>query len=120
MRYPIRTMVPADAYHGSDYASIQADNTSAFNCRDATGSSSWSEHAYGLAVDLDPCENPYVYADGYEAHKRCRQYVDRSLRDPGVIHAGDKVVRAFASAGWGWGGSWQGARDYQHFSANGR
>jgi hypothetical protein len=120
MRYPIRTMVPVDAYHGSDFASIQADNTSAFNCRDATGSSSWSEHAYGLAVDLDPCENPYVSASGYEAHQRCRKYVDRSRPDRGVIHAGDEVVRAFAAAGWGWGGSWQGARDYQHFSANGR
>ncbi|MEP7024628.1 MAG: M15 family metallopeptidase, partial [Actinomycetota bacterium] len=120
MRYPIRQMVLVDAYRGSDFASIQADNTSAFNCRDATGSSSWSEHAYGLAVDLNPCENPYVSADGYEAHKRCRQYVDRSLHDPGLIHAGDKVARAFASAGWGWGGTWQGARDFQHFSINGR
>jgi hypothetical protein len=120
MRYPIRRMVPVDAYRGSDFASIQADNTSAFNCRDATGSSSWSEHAYGLAVDLNPCENPYVYADGYEAHKRCRRFVDRSLPDPGIIRAGDKVVRAFASVGWGWGGSWAGDRDYQHFSANGR
>jgi D-alanyl-D-alanine carboxypeptidase len=120
MHYPIRSMVPVDAFHGSDFASIQADNTSAFNCRDATGSSSWSEHAYGLAVDLNPCENPYVAADGYEAHQRCRMYVDRSLHDPGVIHAGDKVVRAFASVGWGWGGTWLGARDYQHFSANGR
>jgi D-alanyl-D-alanine carboxypeptidase len=120
VRYPIRQMVPVDAYHGSDFASIQADNTSAFNCRDATGSSSWSEHAYGLAVDLDPCQNPYVSAGGYEAHQRCRTYVDRSLHDRGVIHAGDEVVRAFASVGWGWGGTWQGARDYQHFSANGR
>ena len=120
MRYPIRRMVPVDAYHGSDFASIQADNTSAFNCRDATGSSTWSEHAYGLAVDLDPCENPYVYADGYEAHRRCRKFVDRSLHDPGIIHAGDQVVRAFASVGWGWGGIWPGDRDYQHFSANGR
>jgi hypothetical protein len=120
MHYPIRRMVPVDTYHGSDFASIQADNSSAFNCRDATGSSIWSEHAYGLAVDLDPCENPYVSADGYEAHKQCRKYVDRSLHDPGVIHAGDKVVRAFASVGWGWGGTWQGVRDYQHFSANGQ
>jgi hypothetical protein len=120
IRYPIRRMVPVDAYQGSDFASIEADNTSAFNCRDATGSSSWSEHAFGLAVDLNPCENPYVSADGYEAHKRCRKYVDRSLHDRGVIHAGDKVVRAFASVGWAWGGAWQGVRDYQHFSANGR
>ncbi len=120
MRYPIRRMVPVDAYHGSDFASIRADNTSAFNCRDATGSSSWSEHAFGLAVDLDPCENPYVSAGGYEAHKRCRKYVDRSLHDRGVIHAAGKVVRAFASVGWAWGGIWQSAHDYQHFSANGR
>jgi hypothetical protein len=120
MRYPIRAMVPVDAYHGSDFASIQADNTSAFNCRNATGSSSWSEHAYGLAVDLNPCENPYVSADGSEAHKACRPFVDRSLHVPGLIHTGGPVVRAFASVGWGWGGTWQGAVDYQHFSANGR
>jgi hypothetical protein len=68
--------------------------------RDATGSSSWSEHAFGLAVDLNPCENPYVSASGYEAHKRCRKYVDRSRHGRGIIHAGDKVVRAFASVGW--------------------
>ena len=120
MRYPIRRMVPVDVYRGSDYASIQADNTSAFNCRNATGSSSWSEHAYGLAIDLNPCENPYVSADGSEAHKACRAYVNRSLHVPGLIHAGDDVVQAFASVGWGWGGVWQGAVDYQHFSANGR
>ena len=111
MRYPIREMVPVDVYHGSDFASIQADNTSAFNCRNATGSSSWSEHAYGLAVDLNPCENPYVAADGYEAHKRCRQFTDRNLTYPGLVHDGDPVVSAFASVGWGWGGIWQGARD---------
>jgi len=120
MRYPIRRMVPVDAYHGSDYASIEADNTSSFNCRNATGSASWSEHAYGLAVDLNPCENPYVAADGSEAHPRCRKFVDRKLQGPGIVHAGDPVVLAFASVGWGWGGTWQGARDYQHFSANGR
>jgi D-alanyl-D-alanine carboxypeptidase-like protein len=120
MRYPIRRMVPVDAYHGSDYASIEADNTSSFNCRNATGSSSWSEHAYGLAVDLNPCENPYVAADGSEAHPRCRKFVDRDLQGQGIVHAGDPVVLAFASVGWGWGGIWQGDRDYQHFSANGR
>ena len=37
-----------------------------------------------------------------------------------MIHAGDVVVSAFASAGWGWGGNFDGAKDYQHFSASGR
>lgn len=119
-KYPIRRMKPVDAYKGSDYKSIDADNTSAFNCRNATGSSSWSEHAYGKAIDLNPCENPYVEADGTSAHKHCRKYNDRSRDDRGLIHPGDSTVDAFASVGWGWGGVWSGARDYQHFSASGR
>jgi hypothetical protein len=119
MRYPIRRMEPVDAYKGSDFDSIEADNTSAFNCRPATGSSSWSQHAYGLAVDINPCENPYVTTGGDVAHKDCVKFRNRKRRDPGVIHAGDKVVKVFASIGWGWGGTWSGAKDYQHFSSTG-
>lgn len=120
LRYPIKRMEPVDAYKGSDYDSIEADNTSAFNCRNATGSGSWSQHAYGLAVDVNPCENPYVTADGHVDHKHCVKYADRENRDPGVIHANDAVVRAFDSIGWGWGGEWDGTKDFQHFSSNGR
>lgn len=118
--YPIRRMRPVDTYHGSDYKSIDADNTSAFNCRRATGSGSWSEHAYGRAIDLNPCENPYVPAGGSVSHPHCRKYADRARHDRGLIHPGDPVVRAFASIGWGWGGGWSGTRDYQHFSRSGR
>jgi hypothetical protein len=118
--YPIRRMELVDKYKGSDFDSIEADNTSAFNCRNATGSSSWSQHAYGLAVDINTCENPYVSADGTVAHKQCVKYRNRSRHDPGVIHKRDVVYRAFTSIGWCWGGLWDGARDYQHFSSNGR
>ncbi|MFG2020840.1 M15 family metallopeptidase [Actinomadura geliboluensis] len=120
MRYPIERMEPVDKYGGSDFDSIEANNTSAFNCRNATGSDSFSQHAYGLAVDINPCQNPYVYADGRIAHKDCAKYKNRELDAPGMIHAGDKVVKAFASIGWGWGGEWSGAKDYQHFSSSGR
>jgi hypothetical protein len=120
MKYPIKRMEPVDKYKGSDFDSIEAGNTSAFNCRQATGSSSFSQHAYGLAVDLNTCENPYVYGNGRVAHKHCVKYKNRENDDPGVIHAGDKVVKAFASIGWGWGGEWSGAKDYQHFSSSGR
>ena len=120
-RFPIRRMVPIEAYRGSDFNSIEADNTSAFNCRSATGSSHWSEHAYGRAIDLDPIENPYV-SGGSTSHAASRPYVDRaSARGrPGVISEGGVVTRAFARIGWGWGGRWSGTRDYQHLSASGR
>jgi hypothetical protein len=119
-RFPIRRMRLIDAYGGSDFQSIEADNTSAFNCRTATGSGRWSEHAYGRAIDLNPIENPYVEG-GRVYHDASRRYVDRSKRLQGMVHAGDVVVRAFASIGWGWGGYWNGSvKDYQHFSASGR
>ncbi|MCW2938295.1 MAG: hypothetical protein JWN00_1280 [Actinomycetia bacterium] len=119
-KFPIRRMELVDVYKGSDFNSIEADNTSAFNCRAATGSTSWSQHAYGLAIDVNTCENPYVAADGTIAHPKCVKFGDRSLHVPGMIHEGDVVYRAFTSIGWGWGGLWNGTRDYQHFSSNGR
>jgi hypothetical protein len=103
-RFPIRRMRLVDRFEGSDYASIQADNTSAFNCRDATGSSRWSEHAYGLAIDINPIENPYVYADGTTAHRASDPYLNRSDVRPGMAVEGGTLVRAFDSIGWGWGG----------------
>ncbi|MEU7893820.1 M15 family metallopeptidase [Nonomuraea sp. NPDC049152] len=120
MRYPIKRMEPIDVFKGSDYDSIDADNTSAFNCRRATGSSNWSNHAFGEAVDLNPRENPYVTASGSTAHPNARKFAERPLKGRGVINSGDRVVRAFAAVGWGWGGDWSGTKDYQHFSKNGR
>jgi len=119
-RYPIRLMQPVDAYGGSDFASIEADNSSSFNCRSATGSTHWSQHAYGHAIDLNPIENPYLVG-GRSSHPASRPYENRHRRLKGMLHAGDAVVSAFAAAGWGWGGSWSGSvQDTQHFSVSGR
>jgi D-alanyl-D-alanine carboxypeptidase len=119
-KFPIRQMRLVDRYGGSDYASIQADNTSAFNCRDATGSSRFSEHAYGLAIDINPIENPYVYANGTTTHPASDPYLDRANVRPGMAVRGGTLVRAFAAIGWGWGGRWPLPTDFQHFSVNGR
>jgi hypothetical protein len=119
-RFPIRRMVPVDAYGGDDFRSIEADNTSSFNCRNATGSSHWSQHAYGLAIDVDPIENPYM-DNGTTSHAASRPYLDRARHRPGMSYAGGALVDAFAAVGWGWGGSWSGSvQDTQHFSSNGR
>jgi D-alanyl-D-alanine carboxypeptidase len=119
-RFPIRKMIPIEAYGGSDFASIEADNTSAFNCRVATGSSRWSEHAFGRAIDLNPIENPYVEPGGKVYHTASRPYVNRSRARLGMAVEGGLVVRAFDAVGFGWGGRWSGTKDYQHFSASGR
>jgi hypothetical protein len=119
-RFPIRRMRLVDAYGGDDDRSMAANNTSAFNCRMVTGGSGWSQHAYGWAIDINPIQNPYVTRSGTVLPPEGAKYANRSLSAKGMIHAGDVVVRAFASVGWGWGGTWSGTRDYQHFSATGR
>ena len=117
-RFPIRRMVPVDAYGGSDFRSIEADNTSAFNCRFVEGTTRWSNHATGTAIDVNPIENPYVSA-GRTAHRASRPYVERTPRRPGMAYEGGALVRAFDRIGWGWGGRWTSVKDYQHFSATG-
>ncbi len=118
--FPIRRMQPIERYGGDDFASIEADNTSSFNCRAATGSSHWSNHAYGYAIDINPIENPYV-SGGRTSHRASVTYLNRSRVRPGMAIEGRALVRAFDNVGWGWGGRWSGrTRDLQHFSPNGR
>ena len=115
-KFPIRRLQPVSAYRGSDDASMAADNTSAFNCRFVGGTSRWSMHAYGEAIDVNPVENPYVRGSTVSPPAG-RAYLDRSRARPGMAVRGGVLVRAFAAAGWKWGASFG---DYQHFSTTGR
>jgi hypothetical protein len=118
-RFPIERMHLVDAYGGDDFASTLDNNTAGFNCRSVVGRpGSWSEHAYGRAIDVNPLVNPYL-GEPRLNDPRLAPYLDRSAGEPGMIHAGDVVVDAFAAAGWTWGGTWP-VPDYQHFSATGR
>jgi hypothetical protein len=119
-RFPIRRLVPVDAYGGSDFRSIEADNTSAFNCRRVDGTTRWSRHAYGRAIDVNPIENPYVTAAGTTSHPASEPFLRRRPARAGMAVEGGVLVRAFDAEGWGWGGRWSGVKDYQHFSGDGR
>lgn len=118
-RFPIRQMRPAHEFGGSDDASMAADNTSAFNCRRITGGSSFSQHSYGAAIDINTVENPYIRGNTVLPPAGAA-YLDRSDLRPGMITDGDVVVQAFQEIGWRWGGHWRSTKDHQHFSANGR
>jgi len=125
--FPIRHMQLAAAYGPRTGRPADGDFTASFDCRQASaspctsranrGTGSWSEHAYGEAVDLNPVENPYVGC-GMTRDKTALSYLDRARLRRGMITPA--VVRAFAAVGWGWGGSWGGpTKDYMHFSATG-
>jgi hypothetical protein len=117
-RFPITRMQVVDDFGGDDERSMLADNTSAFNCRIVPGTNTWSQHAYGLAVDVNPFENPEV-SDGNVDPPAAAAWADRSRPSPAAITGSGAAWRAFDAIGWTWGGDWQSPKDYMHFSANG-
>ena len=113
--FQIERMVPIEEYGGNDDASMAANNTSAFNCRDATGKPGvFSNHSWGRAIDINPLTNPYVKG-GKVLPPAGRSYLDRTRTFPGSILKDGFVVGEFEKAGWVWGGRWTDRQDYQHF-----
>ncbi len=126
-KYPIKKMKLVSDYKGNDWQSIEADNTSAFNCRPVTGNKNkWSNHAYGKAIDINPIENPYVSKKGTSSHSKSTPYLppkrihknELLATDRAMFLKNDIVVKIFKDYGWRWGGDWKGIKDYQHFDKN--
>lgn len=115
----IERMRLIDRYGADDDRSMADNNSSAFNCRRTTGSSSWSEHAYGRAIDLNPVQNPYVRGSTV-LPPAGSAYTDRSHVRRGMLTRDGATVQAFLDRGWGWGGDWSSVKDYQHLSSTGR
>jgi D-alanyl-D-alanine carboxypeptidase-like protein len=125
IRFPIAKAKLINAYEGSDDASIADDNTAAFNSRNVAGTNSLSLHAYGLAIDLNPLENPYVQHSGEKLifsppagarfTNRFKGQPDEQLRR-GLAEA---AIDVFADEGFViWGGTWKTSIDYQHFQVS--
>lgn len=114
-RFPIEKMKLIDDYKGSDDDSMADNNTSAFNCRSVTGKPGvFSKHSYGLAIDINPLVNPYIFKNKVLPPEG-KSFVDRKLNRKGMIKKGDVVYQAFIKQGWTWGGDWLTTKDYQHF-----
>ncbi len=117
-RFPIEEMRITSAAELDAPPTGDGNNTSAFVCRPTRGQKSWSAHAYGLAVDVNPFCNPYT-KDDLVVPELASAYVDRANVRPGMVTAGGPVVRAFAEVGWQWGGTWKSPVDRMHFTATG-
>lgn len=123
IRFPIeemRIVTPSDVFARR---TGDGNNTASYVCRHVTGGTSFSEHALGLAIDINPFQNPYQRGDEI-IPALASSYLDRSVVRPGMIvpgdPAGDEVIAAFSEIGWAWGGDWNSLKDYQHFARNNR
>ena len=114
--YPISAMRTVEQYpNADDELSMRDNNTSGFNCRPLPGSTQWSLHAYGRAVDVNPLINPYIDSTGDLQPATAGAYLDRARDEPGMLRPGSPAVAAFTGRGWRWGGTWRDPIDYQHF-----
>lgn len=117
--YRIGKMVLIDEYGGDDNLSMAENNTSSFNYRIVNHSTVLSRHAYGLAIDLNPLYNPWIYEKDGETitdPPSGAAYADRALDLPYLIDHEDLAYILFTEHGFKWGGDWDGSKDYQHFS----
>ena len=113
--FRIRRMDNPNRWFGNDEEMMKADNTSAFNCRRVTGNSSrLSPHSYGTAIDVNTVRNPYKAANGVWYPPNGLRWINRSLRDPGMIWSWSTITKQVISRGGVWGGYWT-YKDYQHF-----
>lgn len=119
IQFPIEEMRVVAAEELDYPPTGDGNNTTSFVCRPTTGGTSWSQHAYGLAIDVNPFHNPYE-RDGWVLPELATAYLDRDVVRPGMVLEGDIAVAAFAAIGWRWGGDFRSLVDYMHFSANNR
>ena len=119
LNYPIEQVRLVDYYEGDDELSMAANNSSAFNWRPLTGSTTKiSRHAMGMAIDINPLYNPYYkFHRGVETIKpeEGEPYVDRMWEFPYIIEEDDVCYQLFMERGFKWGGDWRSLKDYQHF-----
>lgn len=116
--FPIEEMrlVTTEDHHAPKTG--DGNSTAAYNCRSIRGSSRWSEHALGTAVDLNPFHNPMLKR-GTLVPEKATSYADRTDVRPGMVVDPGVAVEAFAGIGWTWGGHWTSHKDWMHFSAGG-
>lgn len=115
-RYRIKAMAPLEI--NAPNVPDESHVTMSYNCRKMTHGSSYSRHSYGTAIDVNPGQNPYVNSRGV-IPSHAAPWKSRASYKMGIIHKGGTVVRAFASEGMKWGGSWRTVKDYMHFSTDG-
>ncbi len=110
LRFPIKSVIPIVKFGWNDEKSMLANNTSAFNYRKIKGTERLSNHAFGIAIDINPLLNPYVKKNSVEP-----EGASYNPELPGTITENSDVVKIFKSHGWNWGGDWTRGKDYQHF-----
>ncbi len=110
IKFPVSKVIPIVKYKWSDEDSMNDNNTSAFNYRKVKGQKILSAHSYGLAIDINPEQNPHIKRNIVQPANG--KY---NINSAGTILKNSRIVQEFKKRGWQWGGTWRSSKDYQHF-----
>lgn len=114
-KFPIHSVKLIQAFKGNDVLSMEANNSSAFNFRKIANTDKISLHSYGIAIDINPVQNPYIRYDNQTISiqpQASEDFLDRTHLRPGMVEG---IVALFKDHGFNWGGDWTSIKDYQHF-----
>jgi hypothetical protein len=122
LKFPIHSIIPVEAFDGDDERTMEANNSSAFNYRRIMDSDKFSSHAYGVAIDINPRQNPYLLIDHDKNQLKLFptnsfQFLNRAIQQPGMV---ESIISIFAKYGFtNWGGHWNShCLDYHHFQVS--
>lgn len=113
-KYQLCSVRLVDDFDANDEMSMEANNTSCFNYREIRDTGVLSRHGLGLAIDINPLNNPCVIGDSYEP-LTAGEFVDRSKDFDHKIDEDDLAYKLLTEHGFFWGGNWKSVKDYQHF-----
>jgi hypothetical protein len=115
LKFPINKIKLINDYNGDDELSMQDNNSSAFMCREITGGGRASLHSYGVAIDINPVQNPYLKPNQHSVTLlpiEGKDYLNRINIRPGMV---EPIAEIFIQQGFIWGGTWNDPVDWMHF-----
>jgi hypothetical protein len=119
-RFRIAKMKNPNVYDGNDPVQMEANNTSAFNCRKVVGNPyKQSPHSYGTSIDVNPVQNPYRDVKGKWWPDNGKPYIDRTPLRSGMLNKNSYLTQKLRGYDFFWGGLWSPGKDYQHFEYRG-
>ena len=118
LKFPINSIKTMDEFGGNDELSMAANNSSCFNFRPVDGTDKLSMHSYGLAIDINPVQNPFIMIDKMSNDvavlpRESVDFLNRHNKREGMV---EPIVEIFRKYGFSeWGGDWNDPIDYHHF-----
>lgn len=123
IKFPIAKIKRIELYNGDDEKSLADNNSVCFQCRSITNKPGiYSLHSYGLAIDINPWQNPYLgYYDLQQGTIKVLppigiNYINRTNLRAGMV---EHVRNIFQKNGFPiWGGAWNDPIDWQHIQTS--